>query len=526
MKTYPQGAFIAVHGVGIPAPGEIVEELSRLYPDKSYSRSDVVINGTAFARLVPDDERAPHIIEVNWSDIERPQRSVLGAAEWVVALSFALTRAKFEWTKVRLLVSTWNRLFFESVLLWILFPVLLGFANANLSRYALLSADLVVIGLAAITLFINRGTTRMAQVAGTVALGVLVLLTLLLAFRPEVLRYLNPIAVRAYGLAQMFAGVLIFLTAINVAWLALRGELTVHTALARLAFSYLPLVLLSALGSIVWAVFLNLFLRLPHSTDLYNAWQKMFLAHLGYDLKITEWAMAAATAGIGFFAIAALVSYLLAAPARQGITAHRAIYLALIVMPMMLAVPGAAIVATLHFGGLRPGSGEENVWQVYTVSAMRIVPWLLTAVTPITTLLDVLSDVVFYITDRKLRFSSFDACNRRFSLLFEHAQSRYAWVRVVAHSQGSVIAHTTIAHVAVTVPTSLTTIGSPLGTLYGKYLDWVVTPRKGWRNLYRSGDYIGGPVDVPGVNEDIGPGGHTNYWSDVRLLPWLNRPDS
>jgi hypothetical protein len=100
MKKYPQGAFIAVHGVGIPAPGEIAEELSRLYPDRSYSRSDVVINGTAFARLVPDDERAPHIIEVNWSDTERPQRSVLGATEWVVALSFALTRAKFEWTKV------------------------------------------------------------------------------------------------------------------------------------------------------------------------------------------------------------------------------------------------------------------------------------------------------------------------------------------------------------------------------------------------------------------------------------------
>jgi hypothetical protein len=331
----------------------------------------------------------------------------------------------------------------------------------------------------------------------------------------------NPVVVRIYGLVQIFAGALIFLTTIEVITLVARRNLSFPAALARLAFSYLPLVLLSALGSVIWAVILNIVSRLSKP---YIAWQEVFVANLGYDLKLVEWAMAAATAGLGVFAIGALISYHFAAPDHQGVTAHRSIYLALIVMPLMLAVPGAAIVATSpYFGGLRPIGSGQDVWEVYTWSAMRIVPWLLAAVTPITTLLDVLSDVVFYITDRKLRFSSFESCNRRFALLFEYAQSRYRWIHVVAHSQGSVIAHTTLKNSVVTVPTALTTIGSPLATLYRKYLGWDVTRRENWLNLYRSGDYIGGPVNLGGIDHDIGPGGHTDYWSDARLTPWLDR---
>ena len=524
MEQNSQGAFILVHGVGVPAPGEIVEQFSKLKPDSSYSRSDVVIDGTSFARLVPDDDNAPHLIEVNWSDIERPKPSVLGAAEWIVALSFALTRTKMEWTNVRLQTAALNRLFFETVLLWVLFPVLLGFAHANLSGYPLMAADAAVMGVAVVTLIINRPTTKAAQFAGEVTLAILVVLSSWMALDPGIVLRVNSVVIRIYGAVQIFAGVLIFLATVELTVLAVRKKLRIPAALARLAFSYLPLVLLSALGSVIWAVILNVVVRLPQLAGSYSAWQRVFLANLGYDLKTVEWAMAAATAGLGVFAIAALISYEFANPSDQGRRAHKAIYLALIVMPLMLAVPGAAIAATSpYFGGLRPTGSNTDVWQVYTWSAMRVVPWLLAAVTPITTLLDVLSDVVFYITDRKLRFSSFEACNHRFELLFRYAQTRYRWIHVVAHSQGSVIAYMTLGTRARTVPTALTTVGSPLGSLYRTYLDWDVARREMWLNLFRSGDYIGGAVDLQGIDHDIGPGGHTGYWSDPRLVPWLDR---
>jgi hypothetical protein len=154
---------------------------------------------------------------------------------------------------------------------------------------------------------------------------------------------------------------------------------------------------------------------------------------------------------------------------------------------------------------------------VYTVSALRVVPWLVAAVTPVATLLDVLADVVFYITDRELRFSSFEVCNKRLALILQYAQSHYAWIHVVAHSQGSMIAHRVLSEPVSNVPIALTTVGCPLRTLYERYLGWPITLLSHWRNLFRSGDYVGGPVNLVGIDENIGPGGHTGYWEDSRI---------
>jgi hypothetical protein len=39
---------------------------------------------------------------------------------------------------------------------------------------------------------------------------------------------------------------------------------------------------------------------------------------------------------------------------------------------------------------------------------------------------------------------------------------------------------------------------------------------KAWLNLFRDGDYIGGPVDGA-RNSTAGVGGHTGYFSDPRI---------
>src|SRR5947209_2171990 len=166
MPKNHQGAIIAIHGVGTPAPGDIITELTLLTGSTFYRRNDVVADGTKFAAQISGDDSAPDLLEVNWSDIKRPPRSIMGVAEWIVSLSFALSRANLPWTGVRLVTAWLHTILFETVLLWVLFPVLLGLMHANLSGYGLAIADSAVIGIAVLTLRATWETTKAARWAG------------------------------------------------------------------------------------------------------------------------------------------------------------------------------------------------------------------------------------------------------------------------------------------------------------------------------------------------------------------------
>jgi len=533
VSTSRHGAIIAIHGVGAPRLGEVITDLSTLFPSAVYARNDVVITGETFARLEAERSEHPDLLEVNWSDVKRPPKSLFGIVEWTIALSIALAHADLSWSTVRLRTPRANAFLVEAVLLWIVYPVLLGFMHANLRSQALAVADAAVFGMAVLTYWMARRATKLAAAAGRVTAMLLLVLIAILWGWPEWATFLNPIAVRAYGLAQMGAAALITVTALEISIRVLRREITGPGATARLALTYLPLAMLSALGSCVWAVSLNIVFRLRQWDNINSKlpdkidpqWQKMFSRHLGYDLKSVEWAMAGATFALGCFAIWAILNYRMTSPTRKGQAAHRAIWHLTLLAPVCLSIPGLLLALTTpYLGNLWHVNRTQDVLQVYTVSAMRILPWLVASVTGITALLDVLSDIVFYITDRKSGLSSFDVCNSRLSLLLKSAEVTYDWVHVVAHSQGSVIAHTTLAGLKSSLPTALTTMGSPLGPLYGRYLAWPITrPLEDWQNLFRSGDYIGGPIGMPDVDKDIGVGEHTGYWTDVRTGERLRR---
>lgn len=584
MTKKQQGAIIAIHGVGTPAPGDIVTQLTALpSPNGSnfFLRNDVVVDGTSFAAQMSEDGFAmgkpdtdgdkapsgPDLFEVNWSDIKRPPRSIMGVAEWIISLSFAISRTDdLPWTGVRLLTARLRNILFEMLLLWVLFPVLLGLMHANLSGYGLAIGDSAVIGLALLTVRMTWKTTIPAKLGGVITLIVLGVLAIIFTCSPEKREFVNPLAVRAYGWTQVAADALIMLTAIEVFIRACFRNITVSGALARLAFAYLPLVMLSALGSCIWAITLNIIVRLGHRTDLDSPWQKMFVQNLGYDLKSVEWAMAFVTGALAFYVIAVVLTY---GVFRQGFIARVAICGALILAPLLLCIPGILLMSpwlqmvwtwpshllqmvwtwlshfSLYqfFAKLLPSSKSQDVLTVYTVSALRVLPWLAAVITPVATLLDVLADVVFYITDRNLKydeakpsaagsqrapFSSFEVCNKRLEQILDYAKDRYAWIHVVAHSQGSVIALEVLsASKWRPLNIKLTTIGSPLGPLYKRYLGWEIVPRANWKNLFRPGDYVGGRVGLDDVDQDIGPpGGHTGYWKDKKIAPrvYVNGP--
>src|SRR5580693_2128941 len=233
--------------------------------------------------------------------------------------------------------------------------------------------------------------------------------------------------------------------------------------------------------------------------------------------------MAGATFIIGCLAILAVINYRLTDPRDQGRTAHSWIWYLTVGAPLCLSVPGTLLALTSpYFGQLLKAGSDHGVLSIYTWSALRILPWLVAAVSGLAVLLDVLSDVVFYVTDRNSMLSSFRICNDRLERLLRYGQTNYTWLHVVGHSQGSVIAHTTLGRFEIKVPHAVTTMGSPLGPLYSKYLQWPVSGiATDWKNLFRSGDYIGGPVGISGVDHDIGNGGHTDYWGDRRIIPRL-----
>ena len=524
MANKKDGAIVAIHGVGAPEPGAIVTELSTLFPEAQYTRDDIVILGYTYSRLREERGEHPDLLELNWSDVKRPPKSVYGVVDWTISLSLALARANLSWSGVQLLTGRVYAHFVEMILLWIIYPVLLGFMHANLHSEALATADIVLFGIVALTYWMVRRATKLAATVGAVTTILLPVMAVMLWRWPEWALFVNPIAVRAYGLAQIGAAVLITLTGLEVAIRAIGGEITAPGATARLALAYLPLVMLSALGSCVWAVSLNIVDRLS-SDKIEPKWEDMFVRNLGYDLKLVEWATAGVTFALGCFVIIAVLKYRLTKPIERGQAAHRSIWRLTVFAPLCLSIPGALLALTSpYFGGVVPAEPKQDVLQVYTISALRILPWLVAAVPGIRALLDVLADVVFYVTDRELGLSSFKVCNDRLSLLLKYAEANYPWIHVVAHSQGSVIAHTTLCNVKSSVPMGLTTMGSPLKTLYAKYLNWrFARPPEDWRNLFRSGDYVGGPVGIPDVDEEIGVGGHTGYWGDVRIVESLKR---
>jgi hypothetical protein len=206
-----RGAIIAIHGVGTPEPGEIITELSTLFPDTAYVRNDIVVSGTSFARLEAQNELRPDLLEMNWSDIKRPPRSVLGVIEWTIALSLALARSNLSWSHIRLRTGQMHAFFSETVLLWITYPVLLGFMHSNLSSYALAVGDAAILLMAALTYWMVRRMTRMSAISGICALALMPLLALILWRWPRWYSVIEPVAIRAYGLAQVVAAVLITL---------------------------------------------------------------------------------------------------------------------------------------------------------------------------------------------------------------------------------------------------------------------------------------------------------------------------
>ena len=194
-----------------------------------------------------------------------------------------------------------------------------------------------------------------------------------------------------------------------------------------------------------------------------------------------------------------------------------------------LAVPGERLFPTLL--------PDRNYFQAFAWVVALFGLAATTVLSGLAVVLDAFGDLVFYLNPRPGTPAYIQAeCRMRLRAVLELEEVREAdRVVIVAHSLGSLIAHDVLRWCGLFEKerqvVDLYTVGSPLGTLTGRFLDREVAPLRErdvdrWFNLYRAGDFVAGPIKEPGVwNADLGAGGHTGYWALARLGRAIRFPE-
>lgn len=291
---------------------------------------------------------------------------------------------------------------------------------------------------------------------------------------------------------------------------------------ARGGYLWLSFVLLSSLLVLLWLVVL----ASAHKMPQYDVWTQSFSGHSPYNLWWSELAMVAAQVftfvGVPLFGLAVYFSRRLRSimrfPSLPGPAAHRMVEVFLIAGACALFAATIFIVWTW----IQPKffTTESSMLKIYQMSAIRIPAMLVFLLPGIRVIGDIVGDVLFHVQPEGSEVSSRKDTGERLELLLaelERRETRYPVV-ILAHSQGSIISWELLNREP-SFTEVFVSVGSPLTTLYqrffgGKYPDSYSMALE-WHNLYREGDYVGGVVDGCPDNKCIGPGVHTDYWSDV-----------
>lgn len=530
-RRSPPIAVITVHGVGDTDPGRTVDPIARRISRLvriPYARDDIVVDGVTYVRLAPQRDGAPELIEVNWADLQRPHRSVTGFLVHLVKLLFALLEFADRWERgdgSRLLSIRAYRLVLLALGLWVAFPPLLALAGMGLedwrARLIFMLIALAGAGACLVAAVLWARDVLVPSVLWVVAIMGLagVLLSTDVAADARVVTWTT----WPYALVQLALGGLLAVVLIELAVRWALGRLPFQVAVARLGACLVPFMVLTAVGSCVWAGSLAAVAR-TNGGSIPVAWDAAYRGAVPYDLASVELAMTVAVGGAGVLALLVALTYGLGRIVHRGALrsagriAQHGMLAVLVIAPLLLLIPGIAIVSDLVGGGV---VNERSVVDIYTTSAMRIVPFLPAVLPGMVIVLDIIGDVVFYgISNRGLTIRKL--AQRRLRVLLNYYSERGWDVCILSHSQGTVIATDLVGRRRRDATRMiLFTMGSPLQTLYERFLGDAV-PALGhvakWINLYRDGDYIGGSVDAATDNANLGPGGHSNYWSDPRTI--------
>lgn len=527
---------IVVHGVGRAAPAVVGSAVAHTLGFGPARQATVYQDGHSLVEIEEEVSKNA-VVEVNWSDLLRPEAVPISIVRhlWYIissmvdvatspspGYSFLLANAYrialFTFTP-GLVALTLATVIAVSLPLWwqrsvVLSSLLVGFVLLTLwlqkqgrhFRWLWLWLAPLVTILAIATLKPLRATDWIIETSGTV---------------------------RTIGFTAV---VLLMTLAAAQGWLGLRGKPR-EVKLAYTALLYMPFIAVNSL--MAWLAFLGLSAIRGFSNGGYSEWEAAVVS--GAARQIYPQMEAAATLVIGLIGALAiflpLVGYAMARRGRtkksvnrKGRGAQNGLRAFLIVAPLLLLSLGLFCVwAWYSHVQVFPVPPDVSIIEIYRTSVWRTLPFLAWLVGPFAVALDAIGDVVFYIQPNEKHPAAIgEICRSRLRAALRYAQLRQADVTVLAHSQGSVIAADLRASRELGAP--LVTIGCPLGSLYGRFLDRIPESEAGqdlgvWCNAYRDGDVIAGPVEGAS-NTNLGPGGHTGYWLDKNLKVLLQTASS
>jgi hypothetical protein len=520
--------IVVVHGVGSPDLGSVIGGVTGT-DSQLYDKSSLSLNGITYPTLSKTGAADLTLIEVNWSDIKRPLSSAISIARNFVALLVAMLFLSQHWPADnngrRLSFTALNRWFIEAVLAWAVFlpayTALLAGATGKgriiiIAIYCLFSIGFAIFG---------RGFS--ANFAfGFLWGAIYLLLGIAWAFyhdRGGMSQILTAISVTFYGACQYIIGVLLSIVAIEILCFPSGKKQTLTQRLARLSFAYIPVLTISIIGPIVMSLALGLMEK--RKLDEWSGW---FTRALFYDLATGEFVMAACVAAIGSLLMIGLVLYFKGPWSFSGVFARKWLGYILKASPVILFINGL-IISAHSLGIIHLPTFSLNPLDVYTYSALRILPFMPFLIGPATIIIDVIGDVIFYILPIKHNLSIQKETQERLDGILAGltGDNTVTKLVVLAHSQGSVISADVLTKYT-SSRIKLITIGSPICSFYEEFVGCLVgggVEKKGslieWVNLFRAGDYIGGSIQRAGTDKCIGPGGHVNYWNDPTVLQEL-----
>jgi len=523
---------ILVHGVGDHEPGAGARKLARTLGDGrwGYRRSTFDLAGTAYALQEPEHPDLPTIAEVNWSDVLRPGSSWWGVAANILHNADCMLGLAEDWHGARrsrtLLIYRW---LVEALVPWVALQLIAVMLAASFGGWSGGLACLLVAGVgAACTLVLRR--SPVARWAGVCWTAVLLLVAIATAIGWVGTGELMARASAIVYSAAASAGALVLPCVAARVFLVPEPNMNAERRIARLFIAVLPLLLLSAAGSLA----IMLALVAAEKGPYFKLWSSAHLDALWFDLQFAELAFA-----LAFIAVTALLGAVaLAYVARRrapgaGRFLQDQIPRVCACTLLLFSAAGAAIALDACLGNLL-GRSIASLWpwydqqrrdgdmmSFYAVSITRLVILAPLLFPSVLLGVKILGDVVFYAAPSSMTDDMRGVLSRRLGMLVEHVASRHGPVVIAAHSLSTVIAAETAQRVAASVG-RVFLCGSPIAALYRRFLGYRVELPGSLpcTNAFRPDDPIAGPIE--GAQNLEGAWelrGHADYWLERKLVP-------
>ncbi len=580
----PDRTLVAIHGVGSPTAGDLARDIVAglaLDHDFTVREGTIEAGGEEHPRLrLEGHPTVRDVIEVNWSDIEAPPRGPLSLMLYLFRLVIAMTqmgatgwRCAGEDLTGKSLSARVFAYFITFVGTWIIGLPLISLHVSVAQTMAGKITGVVLIGLLTLlTTFVTARYDRRFR-AGylwtAINLGAGAFFLTQQGYTNDFVAHtafwVDVVQLFGFGLI-LLAGAELLVRLVILAPSRVdgdragaaggdtdrplpRGE-TVLPFFVRFACLFVPALVLTGLAALIFLLHLLPYTLSPGADAAFSEWVRLY-RQSGLNAQSMHQIYMSVAGVLGAIAfVIAVVPFALSLiswnrePPASGRRFQTALAIVLTLVPVLLLPSSLAVFLELLGGPSVPmvlnpmemalpaadAVTSEALLNRAAVGAVLLLAVLVVLLGPGRTVLDVTGDVIFYVLrDDYIHNATAGALTQRVKALLTTLDTQeHGPIVLVGYSQGSVIA-ADAARGQEGFTGSLITIGSPIQSLYGRFLKIPAGFRTArvarWDNLFRPTDFVGGPIGPgegrrPDTDQPVRGNRrrhHVNYWPEPEV---------